>query len=83
MLTISATEKSRSSKKSLIPFNNKLASNKIDYEDVELDNLRTSAGLLVEWYSPFGPLQFDVATPLNKKPGDKSQLFDFAFGTSI
>lgn len=62
---------------------NKLASNKIEYEDFSLDNMRTSAGLMVEWYSPFGPLEFDIATPLNKKPGDKTQLFDFAIGTSI
>ena len=44
---------------------------------------RYSTGLSVEWRSPFGPLAFSVATPLNKQPTDKAQYFQFALSSSF
>lgn len=44
---------------------------------------RFSAGVGFEWRSPFGPLQFSLATPLNKQPGDKTQLFQFNMATGF
>lgn len=55
----------------------------ISYESIRLGNLRTSAGLMVVWYSPLGLLQFDVAEALNSKHGDHTQIFDFSFGSSL
>ena len=45
--------------------------------------LRTSAGLSLEWRSPFGPLAFSVASPLNKQPGDETQFFQFTLSSGF
>lgn len=45
--------------------------------------IRYSAGLSVEWRSPFGPLAFSVAKALNKQPTDTDQLFQFALSSSF
>ncbi|TAL60221.1 MAG: outer membrane protein assembly factor BamA, partial [Legionella sp.] len=37
--------------------------------------LRFSAGVSVEWRSPFGPLAFSVAKALNPQPTDQTQYF--------
>lgn len=47
------------------------------------DGLRYSAGLLIAWRSPLGPLDFSFAKALNKKPGDDTSIFQFTFGTSL
>ncbi|MDO8953462.1 MAG: outer membrane protein assembly factor BamA [Gammaproteobacteria bacterium] len=46
-----------------------------------LSNIRYSAGVGIEWVSPLGPLGFSLAAPLNKKPGDNTQIFQFTLGT--
>lgn len=56
----------------------------ISYEHVSFDNLRVTTGIMVSWWSPLGaPLDFSLAMPLNKKPGDQLQLFGFSFGATI
>ncbi|WP_419420240.1 outer membrane protein assembly factor BamA [Legionella sp. D16C41] len=45
--------------------------------------VRYSAGLSLEWRSPFGPLAFSVAKPLNKQPGDDTQLFQFTLSSAF
>lgn len=45
--------------------------------------LRYSAGVAVEWRSPFGPLAFSVAKPLNMQPTDDSQIFQFTLSSSF
>lgn len=45
--------------------------------------LRFSSGLSVEWRSPFGPLAFSVATPLNAQPTDKTQIFQFSVSSGF
>lgn len=45
--------------------------------------LRYSAGVSVEWRSPFGPLAFSVAKPLNKQPTDVEQIFQFTLSSSF
>jgi outer membrane protein insertion porin family len=42
--------------------------------------LRYSAGGLIAWNSPFGPLRLFYAIPLNEQPGDQIQRFQFIFG---
>jgi outer membrane protein insertion porin family len=47
----------------------------------ELQGFRYSAGVGVAWNSPIGPLKFSYALPLNNKPLDKIQHFQFTVGT--
>lgn len=42
---------------------------------------RYSTGLALEWITPMGPLQFVFAKPLNDKPGDDTETFEFTMGT--
>jgi outer membrane protein insertion porin family len=42
--------------------------------------LRYSAGAIIAWNSPFGPLRLFYAVPLNTQPGDQQQRFQFIFG---
>ncbi|MBA4141641.1 MAG: outer membrane protein assembly factor BamA [Nitrosospira sp.] len=46
----------------------------------EQEGFRYSAGVAVTWVSPMGPLKISVAQPLNDKPGDNLQRFQFQFG---
>jgi outer membrane protein insertion porin family len=45
--------------------------------------IRYSAGMSLEWRSPFGPLAFSVAKPLNKQPSDDTQLFQFTMASGF
>jgi len=46
-------------------------------------SLRYSTGLLFAWNSPFGPLRMFLSQPLNSKPGDQTQKFQFVFGQTF
>jgi outer membrane protein insertion porin family len=50
---------------------------------MKLNDLRYSAGVAVSWSSPFGPLKFSFAKPLNAKDGDKIQHLQFTMGTAF
>lgn len=52
-------------------------------DDFESRELRASAGLSFEWLSPIGPLVFSYAVPLNDKPGDEKQEFQFSIGAQF
>ncbi len=39
--------------------------------------IRMAAGVSLDWRSPFGPLSFSLAKPVNKRPGDVSEMFQF------
>ena len=45
--------------------------------------LRYSAGVSVEWRSPFGPLAFSVGKALNPQPTDRLQYFQFTLSSSF
>ena len=47
----------------------------------EFESFRYSAGVGLAWNSPLGPLKFSYAIPLNEKPGDKIQKFQFQVGS--
>jgi outer membrane protein insertion porin family len=50
-------------------------------QDLSLGDLRYSAGLSVTWASPIGPLKASVAQPINEKPDDRVERFQFQVGT--
>ncbi|HQS02677.1 MAG: outer membrane protein assembly factor BamA [Halothiobacillus sp. 20-53-49] len=53
------------------------------YSNFSAQELRQSVGVGFNWISPVGPLVFSVAKPLNSKPGDLTQVFQFTVGTSF
>jgi outer membrane protein insertion porin family len=62
------------------------ASNPYDsdcYAETKGSFLRYSAGLSARWLSPFGALTFSIAEPLNKEKGDRTQIFQFSFGSGF
>ncbi|MEJ2508998.1 MAG: outer membrane protein assembly factor BamA [Gammaproteobacteria bacterium] len=48
---------------------------------VDLNNVRYSAGVSMIWLTPVGALKFSLASPLNAKPGDDTQAFQFTLGS--
>ncbi|MEO8486149.1 MAG: outer membrane protein assembly factor BamA, partial [Betaproteobacteria bacterium] len=47
----------------------------------EFESFRYAAGIGLAWNSPLGPLKFSYALPLNEKPGDRIQRFQFQVGS--
>jgi outer membrane protein insertion porin family len=45
--------------------------------------LRASAGLSVNWISPFGPVRFDFSNPFIKQDYDKPETFRFSTATNF
>jgi outer membrane protein insertion porin family len=50
---------------------------------VNLSELRKSYGFGLSWISPLGPLKFSYALPINDKPDDRLQRFQFQIGTAF
>ena len=51
----------------------------IDFDDIT----RSSTGAMIEWQSPFGPVDLIFAYPLDDKPGDDTSVFEFSMGTKF
>lgn len=49
----------------------------------DVGQFRYSAGMAFNWYSPIAPLSFSWAQPLNNKPGDQIEHFQFTLGTTF
>ena len=45
--------------------------------------VRMSAGIAAIWVSPFGPLKFSIAQPLNSEKDDELQRFQFQMGQAF
>ena len=62
-----------------------IVNNRPQYEDEKIDfgNLRYSVGIGVAWISPLGPLKLSYAYPINRKPEDRVQRFQFQIGTGF
>lgn len=62
-----------------------IVNNRPQYEDEKIDfgNLRYSVGIGVAWISPLGPLKLSYAYPINRKPDDRVQRFQFQIGTGF
>ena len=48
-----------------------------------LGDLRYSVGISGKWLSPFGALAVSAAVPLSKKSTDRTQVFQFTFGSGF
>lgn len=52
--------------------------------DVDLAEIRTSAGLAFQWFTPFlGLLQLSYAFPLNEEQTDETRRFQITFGSGF
>ncbi|MBK1874220.1 outer membrane protein assembly factor BamA [Marinobacter sp. 1-3A] len=51
--------------------------------DPELDELRFAVGVGFQWITAVGPLAFSLAKPLNDKPKDETQVFQFSLGQTF
>jgi outer membrane protein insertion porin family len=55
-----------------------------DYYGRSFDNIdRSSAGVAVEWFSPFGPINFVFAKAINPQDRDDTSTFEFSMGTKF
>ncbi|MBL4906086.1 MAG: outer membrane protein assembly factor BamA [Sneathiella sp.] len=52
-----------------------------DADIVDDASIRASAGVGVNWTSPFGPIQINISYPFLKEDYDKDEVFQFNFGT--
>jgi outer membrane protein insertion porin family len=52
-------------------------------QKIRASELRFSTGVGVSWISPVGPLKLSYAKPLNAKPGDRLERFQFQMGTGF
>ncbi|MFZ3286088.1 MAG: outer membrane protein assembly factor BamA [Telluria sp.] len=50
---------------------------------IRANELRFSTGVGISWISPVGPLKLSYAKPLNAKPGDRLERFQFQMGTGF
>ena len=48
---------------------------------VDDPSIRAAVGVGLNWVSPFGPIQINVAVPLLKEDYDKEEIFQLDFGT--
>lgn len=44
---------------------------------------RYSTGIEADWISPFGPIELSLAQPLNRRPHDERETFQFAMGANF
>ncbi len=44
------------------------------------ESLRPASGIGIRWFSPMGPITVEMGFNLDKKPGEKSNVFDFSMG---
>ena len=51
----------------------------IDFDDIT----RSSTGAMIEWQSPFGPVDLIFAYPLDDEHGDDTSVFEFSMGTKF
>lgn len=54
-----------------------------DGEKINLSDMRYSTGIGLSWISPIGPLKLSLGYPMNAKPGDYTQRFQFQLGTGF
>jgi outer membrane protein insertion porin family len=51
-----------------------------DFNAWEASELRASTGLSFQWQAPVGPIIINLARPIRKKDGDRTETIQFSFG---
>ncbi len=51
-----------------------------NFDAWEASELRASAGLSFQWQAPVGPIIINLARPVRKKDGDRTESIQFSFG---
>ena len=79
--------------KNIIPLTKKIIQNlkRIKYEIIFVDDssiddsnkIRSSTGVIANWMSPIGPMNFVFSQNLSKASTDKTQSFSFNLGTTF
>ena len=49
--------------------------------NLSLTGLRLSYGAGIRWFSPIGPLRFELGYPINPQEGEEPSVFDFSIGS--
>lgn len=52
-------------------------------QDIDLGDLRESAGFGIRWYSPMGPLRLEEGFVLDPKPGESTSRLEFSMGQAF
>lgn len=52
-------------------------------DSISLTGLQYAWGVGLFWKSPFGPINVDIAKPINRRPNDQSTVFDFGAGAPL
>ena len=56
----------------------------VDYDkSLDADEIRSSTGIAVDWFTAIGPLSFSYALPITDASTDKTESFRFQIGTSF
>ncbi|MFL2891902.1 MAG: outer membrane protein assembly factor BamA [Candidatus Pelagibacter sp.] len=56
----------------------------VDYDkSLDADEIRSSTGIAVDWFTAIGPLSFSYAFPITDASTDKTESFRFQIGTSF
>ncbi len=56
----------------------------VDYDSsLDKNEIRSSIGLGIDWFSPIGPMNFSLAQPISKADTDKTESFRFNLGTTF
>ena len=57
----------------------------VDYSSAvdQSNTIRASTGIVVDWFTPIGPLNFSLAQDLSKADDDKTETFQFNLGTTF
>jgi len=56
----------------------------VDYNSINDDSkIRSSVGLIVDFYTPIGPLNFSFSEPITKSKNDVTESFRFNLGTTF
>ena len=57
----------------------------VDYSSAvdQSNTIRASTGVVVDWFTPIGPLNFSLAQDISKADDDKTETFQFNLGTTF
>ena len=56
----------------------------VDYDSsLDKNEIRSSIGIGLDWFSPIGPMNFSLAQPITKADTDKTESFRFNLGTTF